>query len=196
MMKTSNQQKRENNQMELFDLYDVNRRSLGQTMVRGTKQPPDTFRLVVHVCIFSPDGKMLCQRRVHSKKVFPDKWDLSCGGCVDAGETSLQGAIRETSEELGLTLPPNTLPSLTVHFNYGFDDVYCVTMDVNLADIKLQADEVSAVQWLTQAEICDMLDSGEFVPYDKSYIAYLFYCQHHRGLTDRETPLKGDVKLG
>lgn len=195
-MKLSNLQKRENAQAELLDLYDVNRRPLGQTMVRGGIQPKGTFRLVVHVCIFSPDSKMLCQKRVAGKRVFPDKWDISCGGCVDAGETSLKGALRETREELGLTLPSDILPSLTVHFNYGFDDVYCVTMDVNLADVKLQADEVAAVQWLTQAEICDLLDKGEFVPYDKSYIVYLFYCQHHRGLTDREKPLKGDVKLG
>ncbi len=182
--------------MELFDLYDVNRKPLGKTMVRGEKQLKDTFRLVVHVCIFSTDGKMLCQKRVASKKVFPNLWDVSCGGCVDAGETSLHGAMRETQEELGLTLPRDTLPSLTVHFNYGFDDVYCVTMDVDLSDVKLQAEEVSAVQWLTRQEIFDMLDNAEFVPYDKRYIDYLFYCQNHRGLTDKKSPLKGDVKLG
>lgn len=195
-MKLRIQRKYENAQAEIFDLYDVNRRPLGQTMVRRTKQPPNTYRLVVHVCIFSTDGKMLCQKRASSKEVYSNKWDVSCGGCVDSGETSPEGAIRETREELGLTLPSDTMPSLTVHFNYGFDDVYCATMDVNLDDVKLQAEEVSAVQWLTRAEICAMLDGGEFVPYDKSYIGYLFYCQHHRGLTDRETPLKGDVELG
>ncbi|MCM1289636.1 MAG: NUDIX domain-containing protein [Corallococcus sp.] len=185
----------ENVKTELFDLYDVNRKHLGLTMERGAKQPPDTFRLVVHVCIFSPDGKMLCQKRVASKAVYPDLWDVSCGGCVDSGETSFEGAVRETREELGLTLPNDALPSITVHFNYGFDDVYCVTMDVSAADVKLQADEVSAIQWLSETEICAMLDCRKFVPYDKSYISYLFYCQRHRGLTDRETPLKGDVKL-
>ena len=194
-MKLQNSQKTENRQAEIFDLYDVNRKPLGLTMERGTRQPPNTYRLVVHVCIFSSDGKMLCQKRVASKKVYPDLWDVSCGGCVDKGESSVEGALRETREELGLTLPENLRPSLTVHFNYGFDDVYCVTMDVCTDKVKLQAEEVAEIQWLTERQICDLIDDGKFVPYDKSYVAYLFYCQHHRGLTDKEKPLQGDVKF-
>ena len=92
-----------------------------------------------------------------------------------------------------MDLPADVTPSLTVHFNYGFDDVYCVTMDLDADDLNIQAEEVSEVRWFTQEEICRLLDCGNFVPYDKSYIAYLFYCQHHRGLTDREKPLQGDV---
>ena len=180
--------------MELFDLYDVNRRPLGTKMMRGGVQPKGAYRLVVHICIFSSDGKMLCQRRVKSKKVYPDMWDLSCGGCVDSGETSIEGAIRETREELGITLPDDITPSLTVYFNYGFDDIYCTTMDVNEKDIVLQESEVAEVQWLTAEQIKSMIDDKTFIPYDKSYIDYLFYCQHHRGLTDKEKPLKGDRK--
>lgn len=182
--------------MELFDLYDVNRRPLGITMERGGKQPKGAFRLVVHICIFSTDGKMLCQKRVSSKKVFPNMWDVSCGGCVDAGETSQEGAVRETKEELGITLPADVLPALTVHFNYGFDDVYCVTMDVSLNDVKLQAEEVADVAWLTKEQIHAMLNDGKFVSYSHEYIDYLFYCQNHRGLTDKERPLKGDADVG
>lgn len=181
--------------MELFDLYDVNRKPLGITMERGGAQPQGSYRLVVHICIFSTDNKMLCQKRVASKKVYPNLWDISCGGCVDSGETSLEGAIRETKEELGLILPADVTPNITVHFNYGFDDVYCVTMDVTHADVKLQAEEVCEVQWLTKSQIHAMINDGTFIPYAHEYIDYLFYCQHHRGLTDREKPLKGDVKI-
>lgn len=179
--------------MELFDLYDVNRKPLGKTMERGGAQPQGAYRLVVHICIFSTDGKMLCQRRVSNKKVYPDLWDLSCGGCVDAGETSVRGAIREAKEELGIELPADVVPALTVYFNYGFDDVYCVTTDVDERDLTLQVEEVAEVKWLSKEQITAMLDENKFIPYDKSYIDYLFYCQHHRGLTDKEKPLKGDV---
>lgn len=180
--------------MELFDLYDVHRKPIGTKMMRGGVQPNGTYRLVVHVCIFSSDGKMLCQRRVKRKKTYPNMWDLSCGGCVDSGENSIEGAIRETREELGLTLPADITPSLTVYFNYGFDDVFCTTMDVDEKAIVLQESEVAEVKWLTAEQIKSMLDDGTFIPYDKSYIDYLFYCQNHRGLTDKETPLKGDRK--
>lgn len=175
--------------MEILDLYDADRNPLGKTMIRGGTQPAGAYRLVVHICIFSSDGKMLCQRRVSDKKIYPDLWDISCGGCVDAGETSRQGALRETKEELGIDLPVDIVPSLTVHFNYGFDDVYCVTMDADENAVRYQREEVSAVKWLSKEEIYAMLDGGEFVPYDKNYIGYPFYCQRHRGLTDRESTL-------
>lgn len=137
---------------------------------------------------------MLCQRRVPNKKVYPDMWDISCGGCVDSGETSVEGAIRETREELGLNLPYDITPSLTVHFNYGFDDIYCITMDVDKKTVTLQAEEVAEVKWLTD-QIKSMLDEQKFVPYDKSYIDYLFYCQNHRGLTDKESSAKGRLQV-
>lgn len=35
-------------------------------------------------------------------KRFPNKWDMPSAGHVKAGETILQGAIRETEEELGV----------------------------------------------------------------------------------------------
>ena len=180
--------------MELFDLYDINRRPLGITMERGGVQPKGAYRLVVHICIFSSDHKMLCQKRVTSKKVFPALWDLSCGGCVDSGETSIQGAVREANEELGINLPADVTPSVTVYFNYGFDDVYCVTMDVDANNVKLQAEEVAEVKWLTKEQIHAQINGGTFIPYAHEYIDYLFFCQNHMGLTDRETPLIGDVK--
>lgn len=181
--------------MELFDLYDVNRKPLGLTMERGGVQPKGAYRMVVHICIFSSDNKMLCQKRVADKKVYPDKWDLSCGGCVDAGETTIEAAIRETKEELGITLPCDISPSLTVVFNYGFDDVFCVVCDVDAKDVIVQKEEVAEVAWLTLGEIENKIDSGEFIPYDKSYIGYLFYCRDHRGLTDKERPFKGDAEF-
>lgn len=180
--------------MELFDLYDVDRRPLGITMERGGAQPNGTYRLVVHICIFTPDGKMLCQRRVADKRVFPNLWDLSCGGCVDSGESSREGAVREAAEELGVALPADITPSLTVHFNYGFDDVYCVTMNSDLFDFSIQREEVAEIAFMTKEQIYALIDDGTFIPYNKDYIGYLFYCQRHRGLTDRETPLGGDVK--
>ena len=49
--------------MELFDLYTEDRVRTGRTMVRGTKVPEGLYRLVVHVCIFDHEGRMLIQQR-------------------------------------------------------------------------------------------------------------------------------------
>ena len=49
--------------MELVDLYDENRAPLGRTAERYGPKGPGEYRTVVHVCVFSRDGRLLIQRR-------------------------------------------------------------------------------------------------------------------------------------
>lgn len=44
---------------ELWDVYSFDRRPTGRTMYRGDPIPEGAFHLVVHICVFSPDGHML-----------------------------------------------------------------------------------------------------------------------------------------
>ena len=74
--------------MELFDLYTRDRIRTGRTMVRGDKVPEGLYRLVVHVCIFDPEGRMLIQQRQPFKKGWSNMWDITVGGCAVAGDTS------------------------------------------------------------------------------------------------------------
>ncbi len=65
--------------MELFDLYDSERNKTGRTMERGTPIPTGHYRMVVHVCVFGSDGKMLIQRRQPFKRSWSGMWDLTVG---------------------------------------------------------------------------------------------------------------------
>ena len=91
--------------MELVDLYDENRIPLGRTAERHAPKGPGEYRLVVHVCAFDRRGRLLIQQRARSKFIFPNLWDVSVGGGVDAGETSRQAAehgwvlVQDTSWE-------------------------------------------------------------------------------------------------
>lgn len=51
---------------ELWDVYSFDRRLTGRTMYRGDPIPEGAFHLVVHICVFSPDGHMLIQQRRES----------------------------------------------------------------------------------------------------------------------------------
>ena len=168
--------------MELFDLYTEDRVKTGRTMVRGTPVPEGYYRLVVHVCIFDPEGRMLIQQRQPFKQGWSNYWDLTVGGCAVAGDTSRTGAEREVREEIGLELDLSDVrPSLTLSFDSGFDDYYVLTREVDLSSLRLQEEEVQAVRWATQEEILQMIDDGLFIPYEKSLIGLLFFCRNHRG---------------
>ena len=161
--------------MELVDLYDENRAPLGKTAERYGKKGPGEYRTVVHVCLFDTRGRLLIQQRTASKHIWPEKWDVSVGGGVDAGETSRQGAEREFREELGY---PRDLtgvrPSVTVNFGGGFDDFYIVTCGLDIDQLHLQAEEVAAVRWATLEEVLAMVDEGTFITYPKSFLQFLF----------------------
>ena len=174
--------------MELFDLYTEDRVRTGRTMVRGTKVPEGLYRLVVHVCIFDPEGRMLIQQRQPFKKGWSNMWDITVGGCAVAGDTSQAAAEREVREEIGLELDlQDERPTMTTTFEGGFDDYYVLTRDVDLSSLRLQYEEVQTVCWAGKEEILRMIDDGQFISYEKSLIELLFFFRNHSG-----THTKGD----
>ncbi|TWT00578.1 NUDIX domain-containing protein [Planomicrobium sp. CPCC 101079] len=168
--------------MELWDLYDINRKKTGQTWVRGEMMQPGDYHLVVHVCIFNSDGEMLIQQRQPFKEGWPNMWDLTVGGSATAGDTSQTAAQRELYEEIGMDLDFQQFrPHLTINFERGFDDIYLIEKDVPLHTLTLQYDEVQNVKWASREEILAMIRNGEFISYYESLIHLLFDNRKQRG---------------
>ena len=166
---------------ELIDLYDVNREHTGMTAVRGEKLPEETYRMVVHVCIFNSKGEMLIQKRADDIVRWPGYWDISVGGGASAGDDSRSAAERETLEELGLHIDfSNKRPVITVNFHDGFDDFYTVEKEIMTDGLDLQKEEVADAKWASREEIEAMIDDGSFIPYQKDLLGYLFFAREGR----------------
>ena len=145
--------------MEMVDLYDENRLPLGRTAERYAPKGEGEYRVVVHICVFDSRGRLLIQQRSREKAVWPEAWDVSAAGGVDAGETSRQAAEREFREELGVALDlTGVRPSCTVNFDGGFDDFFLVERDLDLSAAVLQREEVAQVRWAELPEILGMSD--------------------------------------
>lgn len=168
--------------MELWDIYDENRIPVGRSMVRGEPVLDGDYHLVVHVCIFNGKGEMLIQQRQPFKKGWSNMWDITVGGSAVKGDTSRVAAEREVFEELGLKIDLNGIrPRLTVNFDGGFDDIYCIDLNVDISKLKLQYEEVQCVKWASEDEIKKMIDEGIFIPYHKSMIDMLFWFRNNIG---------------
>lgn len=162
--------------MEILDLYDKDRIKTGETMVRGSQFKENTYHLVVHVCIFNLEGKMLIQQRQPFKDGWPNMWDITVGGSAVSGDTSQLAAEREVYEEIGYKLSLDGIrPSLTINFDKGFDDIYLIQKDIDISKLKLQYEEVQSVKWASKEEILSMIDEEIFIPYHKSLIDLLFF---------------------
>lgn len=163
--------------MEILDIYTPAGQRTGRTVERGhyeNLQAEDRI-LLMHVCIFNSSGQMLLQQRQAGSKRYALCWDLSAGGHVQSGETSLQAALREAKEELGLTLQPEELHfAFTEPFSYVLDDMYICKKDVDLSSLSLQVQEVADVRWADWEELQQLWRGDEMVDYDRDMIKRLF----------------------
>ncbi len=168
--------------MEAWDLYDKHRVKTGKIVQRGASFNQDEFHVVIHVCLFNAHKQLLIQQRQAFKEGWPNMWDVSVGGSALAGETSNQAAERELFEEIGYKEDlSNTRPAFTVNFPRGFDDYYILKAHINLEELSLQASEVKRVRWANQAEIIQMIQAKEFIPYHTSLLSMIFDMQHGTG---------------
>lgn len=149
--------------MELWDLYTEDRMPTGKTHVRGEKVPAGCYHLVVHVWIQNVKGEYLISQRSASRPTCPLMWEC-VGGSVVAGETSLEGAIREVKEEVGLDLDPST--GKLVRSYLRADDLLDVWRFSYDGDVSLEnatTDEVAQVKWMTPAQVRELLESHKLV---------------------------------
>ena len=111
------------------------------------------------------------QQRAKKKETNPGKWDVSVAGHVSAGQTSIEAAIREVSEEIGIHLKENELKYILTyqkenkihnHFysNHIFDFYLVQTNKIDLAKIKIQESEVEQVNLCNLAQVQEMLSKN------------------------------------
>jgi isopentenyldiphosphate isomerase len=94
---------------ELFDLCDESGRPLGRSKPRAAVHRDGDWHRSIHVWVVLGalgDPSVLLQRRSASKDTHPGKVDVSVAGHLRAGE-SVEDALREANEEIGLRLAPS-----------------------------------------------------------------------------------------
>ena len=139
--------------MELWDLYDRERRPLGRTHVRGVPCPPGEYHLVVTVWTVNSSGSILLTLRDPAKESYPNTWE-NTGGSALAGETSRGAAVRELLEETGIAAAEEELiPLGSQTTRDAHVDHYLLRRDIALKDLHLQPGETVDARWVTLEEL-------------------------------------------
>ncbi|MBR1393874.1 MAG: NUDIX hydrolase [Ruminococcus sp.] len=153
---------------EYFDLYNERLEPLGELHERGITVPDGKFHIVVTVLSVNFENKVLITRR-DERKTYGGFWEMT-EGAVIAGETPLQGAVRELKEETGLTALPEALDYRgqivfkRSHHNH-IVMFYLFRADFHEEDIVLQPGETTAARLVYPAEIEQMAKDGEFLSF-------------------------------
>ncbi|MDY6287202.1 MAG: NUDIX hydrolase [Lachnospiraceae bacterium] len=159
---------------ELWDIYDVNRKLTGRTMVRNDwHMKPGEYHLTVLGIVTDGEGGFLITQRKADKEWAPLSWEVSGGG-VKAGETSEQAVIREVSEETGLDLSNASVTLLTTYRNDSpeeqnnyFTDIYEVRLSFGETDVHIQEEETEDFRICGADEIRRLGKEGKFLHYQR-----------------------------
>ena len=151
--------------MEVWDLYDKNRIKTGRTHVRGTPLVEEDYHIVVHVWIRNNKGEILLTKR-HENKPHPNLWECT-GGSILLGEDSIEGALREVKEEIGISLLRDNgklVKSERRKMYNDFCDVWLFDQNFEISETKLQQDEVCDIKWVTRSDLDNLYRSNLLVP--------------------------------
>ena len=158
--------------MEYWDLFNCFGNHVNQRVRRGDPIPAGHYHLAVDIWIVNSKQEFLIQRRASTKRLFPNIW-ATTGGSVLSGETSFQGCIRETKEEIGIDIEPKhaTVMSRIIGDN-TFWDIWVIRQDFELRQTSLQLEEVSEVKWVSRNEIMRLAKAEKFL--QTKYLTELF----------------------
>lgn len=132
---------------ELLDIVDDHDLVVGQQM-RSTVHVLGLQHRGVHVFLFTPERKMLIQKRSADRIHFPSALDCSVSEHVKAGESYLNAAIRGLKEELGLT-DLEIKPIVKFKMNYGINDNEISTLYEGTVDPEKVRFDVVEIEQIT-----------------------------------------------
>ena len=168
---------------ERVDILSPLGESAGFSATKQRAHQQGWFHASAHVWLYTDSGKILIQLR-HSNKInYPDLWDVSVAGHISAGESIIEGALREVEEEIGLGLNEKDLCHLFIHksevthnedyIDNEFNHVFIAKIEVPLAHLKLQDEEVSAIKLIPinafEKELQNPTKGKQYVPHGLAY---------------------------
>ena len=158
--------------MELWDLYTKDRVKTGEIHARENPMPKDRYHLVVNVWIKNSEGKYLISKRAKTRTKNPLMFE-TVGGAALKGENSIEAAVREVKEEVGIDLNPKSGKLIYSYTRKDLNSIVDVFLFHYNGEVDLKnatTDEVESVKWMTTDEIYELHKKGLLV----STLSYCF----------------------
>ena len=166
---------------EYFDILNPDGTTAGYSLPRSQVHREGLWHKSAHIWVTNTHGRILLQRRAPDKDTHPGLWDISAAGHLSAGDSSIDAAVREIREELGLVIAPSrvifrftdreehTSRNIT---DREFHDVFTLVITDDEAElISPDPVELCDVRWLTIDEFGKELNASPelFVPHQAEY---------------------------
>ncbi len=151
--------------MEYWDLYNKNKEKINKIVQRGDKLRDDEYHLVVNVWLKNSKNEFLIAQR-SANKSFPFSWEC-VGGSSLKGENSIDTAIREVKEELGIRLDKSDGKLVGTTLRYfpscpDILDVWLFECNIPIEQVVIQEEEVCKAMWASINDINKLYEEKKF----------------------------------
>ena len=149
---------------EYWDLLDENRKKINVLHMRGKPIPKGLFHLALSIWVVNNAGEILIARRCFSKKICGGLWEPQTGSVL-AGESSIDGALREVREEVGIELSREKGHIFCQWILNGDThvDSWIFKHEFNLKNVRLQEGETIDAKKVTPVQLEKIIKNGEFI---------------------------------
>ena len=150
---------------EIWDIYDRNKNKTGRFHKRGLPLNKDDYHIIIHAWVVNSNDEVIITKRHESKRICPNMLECTEGSIL-AGESSVEGAVRELEEEIGLSFKKEEavfLTSFVLEESNTIVDSFMFRRDVKIEDLVLQENEVSDVLIVNREKYLEMCKKGDII---------------------------------
>ncbi|WP_027137543.1 NUDIX hydrolase [Gaetbulibacter saemankumensis] len=172
---------------EYLDIVDENAVPTGRSELKSVIHQKGYLHNTVHIWFYTNKGEILLSQRSAQKSICPLMWDVSVAGHIDAGESIIQAAIRETKEEISLDISENTLHKIGVFkcfqsypngiIDNEFHNTFICELKQPITILIPQEEEVEALKLVSIEYFKYLIDhigmDNHFVPSNKAYYEFV-----------------------
>ncbi|GAA3652233.1 NUDIX hydrolase [Flavivirga jejuensis] len=169
---------------EFIDVVDANGNPTGKSELKSLVHQKGLYHNTAHIWFYTKSGDILISQRSAKKTICPLLWDVSVAGHVDTGETIKQAAVRETKEEIGISISENDLQNIGVYkclqtyengiIDNEFHNTFICELKVTISELTPQEEEVEALKLVSFTSFESLIktignNDNHFIPSNKSY---------------------------
>ncbi len=174
---------------ELIDVLDENGIKTGRVLPRSEIHKKGLWHKIVVTAIINSNNEILMQQRSYKKIRESGMWDISVAGHVSAGENTLDAAVREIEEEIGIKVNNKELEYI---FSYSENQIASIDYidkqihecfilkkdNLKVENINIQESEVEQIKFVSIDELRNMIRKQETVERDIFYNELIKYIEN------------------